>query len=143
MLKYFIFSIFWIVSMVLTSYITLPGTPNKGELHNKREWSILQTVESTRRRAALDQGLVFYTEDKYGIPGIISRDSNQRVWLMTNAVNIPRIKIMPSLKPRYITRGEFDEISSRLPLNEETQELQRILVVNPSSHTPVHNKSSK
>ena len=98
------------------------STP-EGELFNKGEWSIVQTLQNGPNGVATSESVVtiknVFGNPDYDAIGIPRLDGRGSVWILSNAAGIPRIKGTSSNALRHICRSEYEQIKSTVRLNSD------------------------
>ena len=95
---------------------------------DKREWSVLQGLESSRRHEKIDK-IEFSHHAEYWIVCVPRHDDHTRIWIMMDPASPPFYKQMP--KGNYwLTKEQIEEI--RLKTNPITTVLQAL-----ESHTKI------
>jgi len=122
-----------ILSLLLASAVGLGCSrqddqlPSKrsGELATKREYSVLEGLESQERHQ-LHAGLALVRKralnTEYDAVGLPLKESDQGyVWIIAKSNTLPDIKVLPADVPFAITVSQVADIAKQVALSKEVQ----------------------
>ena len=87
------------------------GRPGDGRESggDKREWSILQALESANRSTPIP-GVEITVHDDHKIASLMADDGSTRIWIMLDPANPPFYKQMPPKHNFSLTEDELEKI---------------------------------
>jgi hypothetical protein len=105
----------------------------RGELFNKHEWSIVQTLK-LHPRDATSSGPVITLPRVHGDPdydaiGIRRKDQQGWVWILSNSAGVPRLKLGPHYQLQQICGSDYERIKLDVRLNSDVDTMLKALAV--------------
>jgi len=115
-----VLSLIAVVIAALAVYGTSVWKDRSGELVNKPEWSVLQSVELAHRAERITQvtPLPRYQGTDWDVVGLPTEDG-RTLWMLTNAWGLPQVKTMGATAHFKLSEMDYQLIRSKLDLNDD------------------------
>ena len=132
----------WVFALALTNlatfYVTFIWHGREGELVNKQEWSVLQSVEVSHRGEKIPQivAIHHYEGTDWDVVGLPTDDGGT-LWMLTNAWGLPHVKTMGAKARFEISESDYQLIRSKLELNDDIDFVLRNAIEASAATTPL------
>ena len=114
----------WALTGIAVAFYATACSRNPGDgresVGDKKEWSILQTVELEGRNRALE-GMEFRTIEGYDLVCVAREGDSRRIWIMLNPRHAPLYKQLPQGN-FSLSVAELEELSRRTRLTSTVRQ---------------------